>query len=361
MAVSLLGGFSPSLVRAQDCVSVVQESLHPVQRLILGPGGPGLQGISVPELLALHPAFLDFHNRHKNVYHLNRALVRNNTPRDQCQLATCWINAVLTALEWSSAAHFLHPVALSDLYLLKKYLEEEGMEVLKGNLAEQDVWRTTYIQRAWELAFRYGLVPEESFRAKISFKGNATVAARVAMAFRLFLRNLKENEKLNLQSKFKLLNAWLNDAIGEEIVPFQILGEEFKPMQLYDRVNFLEDYEVGEPDPEAASRQAIQSLSAGIPVLVAIRWIHEFLDKNLGVATLNGFSVEATDSKGLAAYTSDPQGSHALLLLDYELDTGGRLVKFLAQNSHGGGGFFYIYADYFKAFYDYLILPKVTK
>src|SRR5690606_23709853 len=113
-------------------------------------------------------------------------------------------------------------------------------------------------------------------------------------------------------------------------------------------------------DPaEKITTSIIKSLDQGIPVLASFGFDTTFLDTNSGILSIDAFSNYSKDPKyrdlvkKLAAFGTEP-GSHELLIVDYQRDETGKVIKYLAANSWGAEfgdkGFLHIYEDYFSTY-----------
>lgn len=349
----LLFGSFDSL--ALTCTSLLKKAeTSPFERLIEFSLGDDLSGIGLDSLLNPSDEFLRYHIENKDSYALNRSLVRTE-PRDQCSVGSCWINAPLTALEWISPTLMGQHIKLSDMYLFKKHLAREGEKVFTGSKTAktEHIEQGNFPYDAWMLARHNGLVPESVFEPKIDFRKNPTAVKRFMTAYRLFLKNLSERGG-SIDFQISRLNAWLDHTIGEDPKNFELNGQTYTPKDLYNKLNYSNRLLRFDEDTDEAALKIIENLKKGAPTIASLDWIPEFIDPNHGIASIKAFSVDYKNNFNLQAYTESENG-HVVMIVDYQVDENGRLVKFLAQNSHGtkvgDDGFYHIYADYFKAFF----------
>jgi bleomycin hydrolase len=124
----------------------------------------------------------------------------------------------------------------------------------------------------------------------------------------------------------------------------------------------LENVLSGQVSMELMEKIVVNEIDQGRPVWLSVNWEDAFVDKKSGIMSIGAFHTPFDGKKLDRTYidTFGPQAGHAVVIVGYDKDADGNIVKFKIHNSWGAKvgsmGFFHMYRDFFEAFANRLAL-----
>jgi len=348
--------------------------------------------LSASELRHLTP---EFEKRHSPTYSLE---IKNTPISDQCNYGSCWVHARLAHIEETIKSKTGKDLKLNRHYLIAQSLLDRIDDALES--PNSPIFQGGNANYADELVSRYGLVPENatSWKPRINFEKNPHgsrltyyLNARAAK-FHEDAKDLMPESKayLDLQDQARkdmrdILRTYTGtlprkfDYQGKSYTPKQFAKEHAKdytprPLWVYPEVeeltgNLRRESSLAGPSPlpnqvrssreslEKIEKRIVQSLKNGQSVTLSYENNLNFIDRDTGIMTLDGFNTPAGFAPPKKLYRDSflsGAGYHAVDIVGADLDPDGRVIKFKIKNSWGtqagDEGFYHMYRDYFENF-----------
>lgn len=334
-----------------------------------------LLGTAEPSLAA-HQASLPKFTHRTDRYRLGG--VREFPIRNQCNYGSCWLHAGLVAWEERFQLNTGRQVELSEDYLIARKIIHQALEKIRE---QSGFTKPGYpVKEVDELVRLYGLMPKSAWRPKVSFGDDPGVAARIHFHVNVIVHNaivqarkaesggepldLAETERKLKDAVQSFTGAWPEEFEFERkrTTPKRFAGHRgFRPPKAGLRALARKHLPANQFRVEYLAERIIDQLErTGQGVPVSLGWEEAFYGRREGILSMAAFhDYDNRPSmrklmREIAGGSDDQESSHALYVVDYELDERGRVVKFLVANSWGPNagdqGFLHVYWDYFSTY-----------
>lgn len=293
---------------------------------------------------------------------------------------SCWAHAGLTFFEQRVFLKTGKYIELSEDYLIAQKLIHQAIIAAKqdqGYVSSGGIAGYNAGMDVSALSELYGVLPAEAWKPLIPFSEWRSPFSKLEFHLNVAVHNARLDRK---SGKFdeKAFRAQLTDIVqtyvGKWPKSFEFEGAKYSPVTFFKRPEFRRN--TGSGSMVLRKGLAVQDFSVEYiakrirehidllrePVVVSLQSVRTFQNYDQGIWSVNAFcqytvSLENTEMCGLIknlALQGDSANTHAVNIVDYEVDAQGNIVKFLALNSWGKDagdqGYLHIYWDYFKMF-----------
>ncbi len=314
---------------------------------------------------------------------------------DQKSTGTCWAHAQTGFYETANVMKQQSRVLLSEEFMFYHWILVQAQEIL-ANPKKSSISEGAGIDKGELITYAFGAMPEGVWKTKINIKEDKKERQAMLKVLTIKILNYrdqitknlvkvkKENPKLfenqkammqfiakSINTYLKLIKADLDFYLGAPPSSFTYNGLSYDPISfavselLVNVVTKLEGYGFAAVPalsefPTISDRRDFESLikqeiDEGFPVYLGYQHVGELADNSTGIMSISAFDLPFDfNSNSYNVLTDDNGSGHAVLIVGYEVNEFGDIVKFKIKNSWGNkageAGYYHMYADYFYTF-----------